>query len=233
MSTDSHDGLLNVQDVGEEADVFLLAGDLTQHGRPEELKPLTDRLSSISIPVVAVLGNHDVHQGAEDEVRSALEGAGAKVLEGDSVVLSIAGRRVGIAGVKGFGGGFSGACATEFGEPEMKRFVRHTRVVAERFRSALQTMSADLKVGLTHYAPTDTTLAGERLEIYAFLGSYLLGEAIDKADCALAIHGHAHLGCERGATAGGVPVRNVARSVIKRPYKVYCLDPSRDPEEAC
>jgi Icc-related predicted phosphoesterase len=225
VGTDTQDGLLNIETVSEAADLFLLAGDLTQRGRADELKPLTDRLRRLSIPVVAVLGNHDFHQGEEQEIRSRLEAVGVSVLEGESWVLELQGQRVGIAGVKGFGGGFAGACATEFGETEMKRFIRHTREITDQFRRSLESMRADLKVSLTHYAPTHETLSGERLEIYPFLGSYLLGEAIDAAGCNLAVHGHAHLGVERGTTPGGVPVRNVARPVIQVPYKVYCISP--------
>ena len=67
------------------------------------------------------------------------------------------------------------------------------------------------------------TLGGERLEIYPFLGSYLLGEAIDAAGADLIVHGHAHNGTEKGLTPGGIPVRNVALPVLKRAYAVYCL----------
>ena len=62
---------------------------------------------------------------------------------------------------------------------------------------------ADALVALTHYAPVPETLVGEPLEIYAFLGCYQLGQAIDSASTALALHGHAHHGSERGRTAGG------------------------------
>ena len=78
-------------------------------------------------------------------------------------------------------------------------------------------------VALTHYAPVPDTLVGEPLEIYPFLGSYLLGQAIDSAPTALAVHGHAHAGTERGLTPGGVRVRNVAHPVIRQAYSVYHL----------
>ena len=84
-------------------------------------------------------------------------------------------------------------------------------------------MQVDALVALTHYAPVPETLVGEPLEIYPFLGSYLLGLAIDSAPTALALHGHAHHGSERGRTPGGVPVRNVAHPVIKQAYNVYQL----------
>ena len=80
-----------------------------------------------------------------------------------------------------------------------------------------------------HYSPVKDTLVGERLEISPFLGSFFLAEAIDDAPCDVAFHGHAHNGAERGISPGGVPVRNVARQVLRRAYKVYELDPGAPP----
>lgn len=221
-------------DIGRRADVLLLAGDLTQHGTEEEGAILAAELADIPIPIVAVLGNHDYHQGKQHVIRGHLEAVGVAVLEGEGIVLRAGDVRIGVAGAKGFGGGFSGACGTEFGEEEMKAFIRHTKTIAERLRDALVALEADVRVALLHYAPTRETLTGERLEIYPFLGSYLLGEAIDQAGCNLALHGHAHLGTERGTTPGGTPVRNVARPVIKRSYRLYCLhEPGEVLSEAC
>jgi Icc-related predicted phosphoesterase len=203
--------------------LLLLAGDLTQHGLVEEGRLVADELAFLSVPTVAVLGNHDYHAGKQDEIRGMLEAAGVQVLEGDATTREIAGRRVGIAGVKGFGGGFAGACGSEFGEAEMKAFIRHTKRTAERLEESLRTLDADVRIALTHYSPSKGTLVGEKLEIYPFLGSYLLGEAIEHAGADLAVHGHAHLGTERAVTPGGVLVRNVARPVIKLAYRVYCF----------
>lgn len=206
------------------ADLLLLAGDLTQHGHADEAARLADELSRATVPVVAVLGNHDYHQGEEGRIRACLEAAGVRVLEGEGTVLEVARKKVGIGGVKGFGGGFVGACGSEFGESEMKSFMRHSRLTAERLKSVLCELAVDVKIALTHYAPARDTLSGERLEIYPFLGSYLLGEAVDAAGCTVAFHGHAHAGSERAFTSMGVPVRNVARPVIKLAYKVYTLE---------
>jgi len=179
------------------------------------------------VPVLAVLGNHDYHVGEEAAVAAELEGAGIRVLEGTGAVIQLDGARVGVAGVKGFGGGFAGACATEFGEPLMKMFVNTTRQSAGRLQSALESLQADLKIALLHYAPIPDTLRGERLEIHAFLGSYLLEEAADQGGADLVLHGHAHGGVEKGETSGGIPVRNVAQAVIRRAYALYTLDPTR------
>ncbi|GAA1421678.1 hypothetical protein GCM10009601_21970 [Streptomyces thermospinosisporus] len=142
--------------------------------------------------------------------------------------------RVGVAGTKGFGGGFAGRSAGEFGEPVMKEFVRHSRHCADGLRTALERLAdegCDARIALTHYSPGADTLAGEPLEIYPFLGSYLLAEAIDTAGADLAVHGHAHAGTEHGMTAGGVKVRNVAQPVIGRAFHVYHL-PAREPVTA-
>lgn len=176
--------------------------------------------------MVAVLGNHDYHADEPDAVRVTLEAAGVTVLEGGAVTLRVGERTLGIAGVKGFGGGFPGACGHEFGEPEMKEFIRLTERSAAQLERALSSLEADYRVALTHYAPVKDTLAGERLEIYPFLGAFQLAEAIDRAGAHLAIHGHAHHGAERGITPRGVPVRNVAMPLLRRPYGLYCLDAS-------
>ncbi|MGW0817883.1 metallophosphoesterase family protein [Streptomyces viridiviolaceus] len=208
------------------ADLLLLAGDLTRHGTPEEARVVAQEVRDLPVPVVAVLGNHDHHDEQPEKVTALLQDAGVTVLEGQGTVVECAGTRVGIAGTKGFGGGFVGRSAGEFGEPLMKEFVRATRHSADSLRTALEELAGQgcaARVALTHFSPVADTLAGEPLEIYPFLGSYLLAEAIDTAGADLAVHGHAHLGSEHGMTAGGVRVRNVAQPVIRRAFNVYQL----------
>jgi Icc-related predicted phosphoesterase len=209
--------------LAERADLFLLAGDLTRLGERDEAAVLADELRDLPVPIVAVLGNHDHHAGAPEMVTKHLDDAGVQVLEGDTATFDVRGTSVGVAGVKGFGGGFAGACGSEFGEDEMKVFMAHTRHVATRLEQALGSLETDVRIALLHYAPIEATLQGERLEIYPFMGSYLLGEAIDRAGADLVVHGHAHNGSERGVTAGGVPVRNVAQPVLRQAYAVYCF----------
>lgn len=213
--------------LAEHADVFVIAGDLTRRGLPEEAQVLAGELADVAaaVPTFAVLGNHDYHSDEEAMVAKVLDEVGVEVLEGAATTVeSEGGARVGIAGVKGFGGGFAGACGTEFGEPEMKAFVAHTREISTRLEACLEALTdADVRIALLHYAPVDDTLRGERLEIYPFLGSYLLAEAIDRAGADLVVHGHAHGGSEKGVTPGGVHVRNVALPVINRAYRVYEL----------
>ncbi|MPY92865.1 MAG: metallophosphoesterase [Acidimicrobiia bacterium] len=211
-------------DVDERADLLLLAGDLTRCGTPEETAVFADELAGLSIPKLAVLGNHDHHDGRPEAVAAVLVEREILVLEGNAAVVEVRGTRLGIAGVKGFGGGFAGASGSAFGEAEMKAFMHHTMDVCDRLEDALAGLDdVDLRVALLHYSPIPETLWGERLEIYPFLGSYLLAEAVDRAGAHLVFHGHAHAGTERGETPGGVPVRNVAQPVLGAAYGVYAL----------
>jgi Icc-related predicted phosphoesterase len=213
-----------------QADVLLLAGDLTNYGNEAQALVLAEELRGLPVPVVAVLGNHDYHCGYASGVRSTIERVGVAVLEGESVTLDVAGCRLGVAGVKGFGGGFASACAHKFGEDAMKLFIQVTEDAAHALEGQLRSLDADFRIGLLHYAPVKDTLAGERLEIFPFLGAYQLGEALDNAGADLALHGHAHHGAEKGITPGGIPVRNVAMPLIQRPYAIFTLgrDGARD-----
>ncbi len=212
--------------LGECADLLLLAGDLTRHGTLDEAAVVADEVKDLEVPVVAVLGNHDYHSDLQDEVAELLGDAGVTVLEGDATVLDVGGARVGVAGTKGFGGGFAGREGGDFGEPEMKNFMRLTKRCAADLRRSLEGLGqrdCAVRIALTHYAPVADTLAGEPPEIFPFLGSYLLAEAMDEAGADLAVHGHAHRGTEHGMTSGGVRVRNVAQPVIGRAFSVYHL----------
>lgn len=210
--------------VPDHADLLLLAGDLTQRGTIAEGRVLAGDLRDLGVPTIAVLGNHDYHSDHEHDIRLVLEDAGVIVLEGETVTLELRGNTVGIAGAKGFGSGFAGACATEFGEPEMKGFVRHAKEQANKLEAALRSLHTDVRIALLHFSPVADTLEGEPREIYPFLGSYLLADALDAAGCDLALHGHAHRGAELGMTPGGVPVRNVAQQVIREAYRVYRVE---------
>jgi Icc-related predicted phosphoesterase len=214
-----------LRDLVDRADLLTVAGDLTRCGSRSEAEILAGDLVGVDVPIVAVLGNHDFHGDCPNEVAEVMAAVGVHVLDGDAVVIDVRGLQVGVAGVKGFGGGFPGASGSDFGEPEMKAFMRASESSADRLMSGLRTLnSVDVRVALTHYAPVPETLQGEHLEIYPFLGSSYLAEAIDGGRADLALHGHAHRGSEQGTTPGGTPVRNVAQPVIAAPYRVYRME---------
>ncbi|HEX4787941.1 MAG TPA: metallophosphoesterase family protein [Actinospica sp.] len=223
-----------VETLPECADLLLLAGDLTRHGTPEEARVVAAELVHAPVPVVAVLGNHDYHADRPAEVTAILEEVGVRVLESAATVVDVGGRRVGVAGTKGFGGGFAGHALDVFGEPEMKAVALRSAACAQGLRSALESLrdaGCESRIALTHYAPVPDTVAGEPPEIYPFLGSYLLAQAIDEAGADLAVHGHAHYGTEHGMTNGGVRVRNVALPLLRQAFALYNLHeaPPTDP----
>ncbi|MGW5386881.1 metallophosphoesterase family protein [Nocardia sp. NPDC003963] len=233
LGTDSR-GLLRpaLRGLPDHADVLLLAGDLTNHGTLPEAEVVAAEFADLGVPVIAVLGNHDHHSDLQDEIAAMLGDAGVTVLEGSATTVTVGDRTLGVAGTKGFGGGFAGKCASVFGERLMRDFAGHTVQLAGRLDSALASLDTDVTVALTHYSPVSDTLHGEPREIYPFLGSYLLGEPIDTHGADLALHGHAHAGTERGSTPGGIRVRNVAQPVIRSAFAVYELHPrpAREPE---
>lgn len=198
--------------VDQEAEVLLLAGDLTDHGTADEAAWLAEELGQIKMEKCAVLGNHDCEAGEEALVRETLSDAGVHVLDGEPWVRN----DLGVAGVKGFAGGYDQAQLQRFGEQPLKAFVDACIAEELKLEKALFQLRAPHRVALLHYSPCRQTLEGEPLEIFPFLGATRLASPIDQLRPAVAIHGHAHRGTLKGATGGGVPVFNVALPVLRR-----------------
>jgi Icc-related predicted phosphoesterase len=208
-----------------EADLLLLAGDLTNGGTAEDADLLRDELTDLPVPAVAVLGNHDHDEGLGDQLAGMLTSVGITVLDGAVGYWQLRGVRVGVAGIMGGGGGFPGADRAGYQlDDEQKARLRRGPVDAVRLGKLLEQLDSEVRIALMHFAPITETLAGERIEIYPGLGCHELGVAVDAAGVDLVVHGHAHAGAERGRTTGGYPVRNVAYPVLGRPYAVYRLD---------
>lgn len=207
------------EEISNAADVLVLAGDLTNFGKPAEAEALARDLEACTIPVVAVLGNHDVESGEGEEVARIIREAGVTMLGEQATVLG----GVGFAGTKGFIGGFGRNELAAFGEEAVKAFVDESDREARILENALRSLRTDRTVAVLHYAPIPETVEGEPHEIYAFLGSSRLANAVDRFDNVKAVvHGHAHRGTYSGKTPGGIPVFNVAQFVVEpafgRPY---------------
>ena len=200
-------------EITSRADVLLMCGDLTNYGLPEEARVLAREITAaIKIPVLAVLGNHDVESGRADVVKETLSRAGVEILDGDSREL----HGVGFAGVKGFAGGFGDHMLQAWGEESIKRFVHETVEESLKLEAALARLSTPQRVVLLHYSPIVGTLDGEPREIYPYLGSSRLEDPLDRFPVTAVFHGHAHHGAFEGRTRGGKPVYNVALSVLRR-----------------
>jgi uncharacterized protein len=206
-------------EISREADVMVLAGDLTDLGKPKEAELLAQDLKACSIPVIGVLGNHDYECGCAEEVTRILRDTGMKVLDGQATEID----GVGFVGVKGFAGGFGRRMLGSFGEPAMKQFVAETMNEAMRLENAMRSVRAKRSLVVLHYAPVTDTIESEPLEIYPFLGSSRLAETIDRFQVSAIVHGHAHRGRFEGRTPGGQRVFNVARHIEKPTGKAYAI----------
>jgi Icc-related predicted phosphoesterase len=198
-------------DVHRNADVLALCGDLTTHGRPEQMRAFVNELAGVQVPIVAVLGNHDHESSAADECADILCNAGVEVLDGTNVVIE----GVGFAGTKGFAGGFGRGSLGPFGEELIKEFVNAAVEEALKLERALQQLRTETRIVLLHYAPIPETILGEPEFIYPFLGSSRLLQPIDTHGADAVFHGHAHHGALEGETPGGVPVFNVAMPLLE------------------
>jgi Icc-related predicted phosphoesterase len=206
-----------------EVDAVLLAGDLTTHGLPEQAGVLADACRGLSLPVLAVLGNHDHHANRCSEIRDVLTGAGITVLEGQATMLELRGVEVGVVGVKGFVGGFPGAEIPDFGEPLLRAIYAETTHEASALEKGLEEIAGcQRRIVLMHYSPVAATLVGEPETIWAFLGSGRLAGPIGAHRPDVVLHGHAHHGSPRG-TIGEVPVLNVAVHVTGEPFSFIDL----------
>ena len=203
-----------ISQVAEHADILALCGDLTDRGDPEEARHMAKALGSTTVPIVAVLGNHDYECDKVAEVTRILTDAGVRVLDGDAQeVLGI-----GFAGVKGFAGGFGRGALGPWGEPLIKLFVREALDEALKLETALSRLRTDRKVALLHYSPVVGTVEGEPPEIYPYLGCSRLEEPLSRYPVDVVFHGHAHHGSVEGRTRNDIPVYNVSMMLLQRTY---------------
>ena len=202
-----------VRDVNEQADLLLLCGDLTDRGTLKEVAVLAEELSALRVPTVAVLGNHDYEGGHAEALCDELTKVGVHCLDGDHFVFE---KVLGVAGVKGFGGGYDNATLQAFGELQTKGFVQEAVNESLKLEAALGQLDTAKKVVIMHYSPIVATTEGEIPEIRPFLGTSRLAGPINRYGAQAVFHGHAHHGALTGATEKGIPVFNVALPLLKR-----------------
>ena len=201
--------------IAERADVLVLPGDLTDYGLAEEARVLArDLTSSVKIPIVAVLGNHDFESDQADEITRILSDGGVHMLDGDAVEV----QGVGFAGVKGFAGGFGRGTLGPWGERAIKQFVQESVNEALKLESALARLKTAHRIAVLHYAPVQSTVEGEPEEIFPWLGSSRLEEPLTRYQVSAVVHGHAHKGTAVGHTTTGIPVYNVSLPVLRATY---------------
>ncbi|MEW6379641.1 MAG: metallophosphoesterase [bacterium] len=206
--------------IDREADILILAGDITNLGQIREMEVLLDELSVFSLPIIAVIGNHDHESDQAEVLARMMRGSGICVLDGNTCIIN----NVGIVGTKGFCGGFGKLHVQPFGEQALKNFIKTSINEAARIDKALGNLNCRFRVAAMHYAPIKETLAGEEVELYPFLGSSLFADVFDRHGVDVIVHAHAHHGSPHAFTPGGIPVHNVSRFVQSRfGQRAYCL----------
>ena len=219
--------------ITENADILVLTGDLTDYGLPEEARALAREITStLKIPAVTVLGNHDFESGEQQEISRILTDAGVVTLDGDTTEI----HGIGFAGVKGFCGGFGRRALGPWGEDIIKRFVHEAVDEALKLESALARLRTNRIIALLHYSPIQETVEGEPPDIYPFLGCSRLEEPLSRYPVTAVFHGHAHHGRAEGRTAKNVPVFNVSASLMRelspdRPFRVIEVTMTDFPDE--
>ncbi|HYF69580.1 MAG TPA: metallophosphoesterase [Ohtaekwangia sp.] len=222
------------QEISRQADVLLICGDLTDTGDEVEAQILADELKSCTIPVIAVLGNHDFEKGRHKLIRQVVQSENVHILDGEAVVIG----NLGFAGVKGFGGGFDNHMLSMFGEGAMKAFVQEAVDEALHLERALSRLDAEnnsiQKIAIMHYSPIKETVIGEPEAIHPFLGCSRLAEPLNRKNVLAAFHGHAHIGTLEGQTSAGVKVFNVAKPILQkagfeRPFFLFDIDKVIEP----
>jgi uncharacterized protein len=201
-----------VEQVNREADILALVGDLTTHGRPEQMEAFLEEIRPVGVPIITVLGNHDHETEQADVLCAMLADAGITVLDGQAVEIE----GIGFTGAKGFAGGFGKGALGPFGEKLIKDFVQYAIDEALKLERGLREMHSEHRVVLLHYSPILDTVLGEPEEIYSFLGSSRLLDPIDTLGADVVFHGHAHYGSYKGKTPAGIPVFNVGMHVLER-----------------
>jgi len=212
--------------ISESADILVLPGDLTDYGLAEEARGFARELGAVRIPMVGVLGNHDVESGQQVEIVAILKDAGVTMLDGETTEI----HGIGFAGIKGFCGGFGRRALGPWGEEIIKQFVHEALDEALKLESALARLRNEHLVAVLHYAPIQATVEGEPCEIYPFLGCSRLEEPLTRFPISAVVHGHAHHGAAEGRTRTNVPVYNVSASLMRehfpdRPFRLIEVGP--------
>jgi Icc-related predicted phosphoesterase len=210
-----------IQDVQGKADALVIGGDLTDTGLPAEAETLAQELRQLDMPILAVLGNHDHESDKAEEISNIMREIGVTMLDGTAYEIG----KVGFIGTKGFCGGFDGTMVQPFGERALKTFINTSIEETIRLENALAKLDCKHKVAVLHYSPVKDTLVGEPPELWAFLGTSRLANALERREVDVIVHGHAHHGSPQGRTPGkNIPVHNVSRFVQKNSTGMsYCI----------
>ncbi|MHA2407457.1 MAG: metallophosphoesterase family protein [Candidatus Ranarchaeia archaeon] len=192
-------------------DLFLLAGDVVDLGVIAEYVKVLDIMEEFGIQAAhtfAVFGNteyDDTHDLLID-----LVGKRVTFLNDETKVLNIRGDTIGIVGTRGV------LDQPTYWQSQNLHEIEETyNIRLQNIKKQVQELSTKFRIFLTHYAPTYSTLKGENVRAYKFMGTSKLESTLSQLPLDLIIHGHAHQGTPTGFL-GLNPVFNVALPLNNR-----------------
>lgn len=196
--------------LAKEPDILLLAGDIYEYRNPEIYGLIIDffKLRKWGCPVIAVFGNREFDEDI-DEIKKISKNR-ITFLDDESVELKIKGKKVGIVGTRGsldFPTWWQSTHVPDIRKAYLERI--------KKCEELLKKLEVDIKILLSHYAPTYKTLVGEDKKIYSSLGSKKFEDVLVKTKPTFVVHGHAHYGIPL-AFVDSIPVFNVAFNINRK-----------------
>ena len=200
-----------------EPDLFLLAGDLTDHNRIEEFGEVVAAVKArVTCPILGVFGNNE-YEADHGTYRQKFD---LVCLQDEDRTIDIGGRALRVVGSTG-----------SLDEPtwwQRNNLPGIAQEYEQRVRRLDQLLTGDdLRLLLTHYPPTWATMGGEKEAWRPQLGSRRLEQVLLRRRPDLVVHGHVHKGIpfaelregqatlESFGARRGIPVYNVAFPVTR------------------
>jgi len=165
-------------------DLFLLAGDLTDHNDVDGFVAVVDAVRErVACPMYAVFGNNEYAQ-SHGEYRKR---CGVPILDDEAATVRVAGRDVRIVGSTGSLDRPTWWQRTNL--PGMERTYDERVGKIDRLLEG-----GGFRILLTHYPPTHATMGGEKEEWRPELGSKKMEAVVLRQRPDLVVHGHIHKG---------------------------------------
>jgi len=195
-------------------DVVLMAGDLVEKSRVENLRPVVEFAKLRGKRLVAVFGNEEYREREKEFVNAYPE---IKWLSDEYVVLD--GERGCLAVVGSRGSLLKPTSWQRSNIPNIEaEYARKPEVIRQLIREAKR--ECPTVVYLSHYAPTWRTLTGESRKIWPYLGDPRMERVLVEEGVRLAVHGHAHHGRVAFAHLGKLTFYNVALPARGGPTRI-------------
>ena len=182
-------------------DLLLLVGDLVLKNDFSQLPNVISAIQEVYRgQIIACFGNEEFEQSRERYLTPEITW-----LEDKSKIVEIGGIKLGIVGSRG-----SLDRPTFWQRTHVKGIWQLYKKRVETIASLLAGLDADIKVVMTHYAPTYETLLGESEKAMPEMACKKLEEVIKREQPDVWLHGHGHKATRLEAQFGRTSVINVS-----------------------